>query len=223
LKILIFGATGMVGQGVVRECLHNPIVSEVYTIGRSPTKLRHPKIREIKHEDLWNYDSIESALKEFDACFFCLGVSSNGMKEIEYTRLTHDLTIAAATTLARLNPLMTFIYVSGDGTNSSESGSVMWARVKGKTENALLKLFKNAYMFRPGIIEPLNGAVSKTKSYRILYSLMKPFMPLIHKFFPKYITTTENVGRAMIAVTKSGYPQKILSNTDINLVGQKRP
>ena len=169
MNVLLFGATGMVGQGVLRECLLDPGVVSVQTVGRTATGAHHAKLRELLHNDLWHYQSLEAQLSGFDACFFCLGVASAGMTEENYERVTYGITMAAAEMLTRVNPQMTFIYVSGTGTNSSERGRIMWARVKGKTENALLRLpFKAAYMFRPGIIEPLHGARSRTPLYRVL-------------------------------------------------------
>ena len=163
MKVLLFGATGMVGQGVLRECLLDTSVTSVATIGRSASGITDPKVREIVHQDLANYTAIEADLTGFDACFFCLGVSAAGMKEADYERITYGFTLAAAETLSRLNPGMTFIYVSGEATDSTEKGRSMWARVKGKTENALLRLpFKAAYMFRPGFIQSVNGERSKT-------------------------------------------------------------
>jgi uncharacterized protein YbjT (DUF2867 family) len=216
MNVLIFGATGMVGQGVLRECLLDPDVQVVQTVGRTPTGLKHPKLREIVRSDLLDYTEIESALRGFDACFFCLGVSSTGMSESEYERVTYAVTMAAAQTLSRLNPGMTFIYVSGAGTDSSEKGRVMWARVKGKTENALLRLpFKAAYMFRPGAIQPVYGARSKTPAYRVVYSLAKPVLSLLRRLFPRHILTTEELGRAMLLVAKSGARKTILESSDI--------
>src|SRR4029077_14298464 len=180
MNVLIFGATGMVGQGVLRECLLDPDVQVVQTVGRTPTGLKHPKLREIVRSDLLDYTEIESALRGFDACFFCLGVSSTGMSESEYERVTYAVTMAAAQTLSRLNPGMTFIYVSGAGTDSSEQGPVMWARVKGNTEHALLRLpFKAAYMFKGGPFHPVHGARSKTPAYRVVYALAKPVLTLL--------------------------------------------
>jgi len=216
MKILIFGATGMVGQGVLRECLLDPDIDAIQTVGRTPTRIRDPKLREIVQPDLFQYSNIEPEMKGFDACFFCLGVSSAGMAEKEYENLTYTLTLAAAETLSRLNPAMTFVYVSGAGTDSSEEGRVMWARVKGTTENAILRLpFKAAYMFRPGVIQPVHGARSKTTAYRIGYALAKPVLPLLRRLFPRYILTTEELGRAMIQVAKGGAPKKVLESWDI--------
>ena len=216
MNILIFGATGMVGQGVLRECLLDPEVQSVVAIGRSATGNRHPKLRQIVHSDLMEYASLEADLSGFDACFFCLGVSSAGMKEDAYTRITYGYTMAAAETLARLNPQMTFNYVTGAGTDSSEQGRSMWARVKGRTENALLRLpFKAAYMFRPGAIEPLHGIRSKTPSYQFFYSLLGPLLSLLRRAFPNLVTTTEAVGRAMLVTAKRGAPQPILESRDI--------
>jgi uncharacterized protein YbjT (DUF2867 family) len=213
----------MVGQGVLRECLLDPDVELVQTVGRTPIGTQHAKLREVVHADLWNYSSIEAALTGFDACFFCLGVSSSGMTEPDYERLTYGIAVAAGETLARLNPQMTFVYVSGAGTDSSERGKVMWARVKGKTENALLRLpFKAAYMFRPGVIQPLHGATSKTASYRILYSLTKPLLPVLRWTFPGYVLTTEQIGRAMLAVARHGAPKRVLESKDISLIGRQK-
>jgi len=206
----------MVGQGVLRECLLNPDVQILQTVGRTPTGLKHAKLHEIVRSDMLDYAEIETALRGFDACFFCLGVSSSGMSEREYERVTYTVTLNAAQILARLNPSMTFIYVSGAGTDSSEKGRVMWARVKGKTENALLRLpFKAAHMFRPGAIQPVHGARSKTPAYRVIYSLAKPVLPLLRRLFPRQILTTEELGRAMLLVAKSGAPKTILESADI--------
>lgn len=217
MNVVLFGATGMVGQGVLRECLLDPGVKSVLSIVRSATGRQHEKFREVVHGDFLDFSSIEKELAGFDACFFCLGVSSAGMDEERYHRVTYDITIAAASVLARLNPGMTFVYVSGMGTDSSEGGRIMWARIKGKTENALLRLpFKASYMFRPAGIVPLHGIRSKTRLYRVLYTLMGPLLPLLHTLLPKYVTTTEQVGRAMIKVAREGAPKRVLENSDIN-------
>jgi uncharacterized protein YbjT (DUF2867 family) len=219
MKVLLFGATGMVGQGVLRECLLDSGVALVETIGRTATGVQHPKLREIVHSNLWDYSSIECELSDFDACFFALGVSSAGMKEADYAHITYGITMAAAETLLRLNPQMTFIYVSGAGTDSSEKRQIMWARVKGKTENALLRLpFKATCMFRPGFIQPLHGIQSRTTAYRVLYKLMKPLLPVLRWAAPNFILTTEQLGRAMLAVARNGAPKRILESKDIKAV-----
>lgn len=217
MNVLLFGATGMVGQGVLRECLLDPGVRSVLSVGRSATGQTHEKLREIVHRDLLHYSAIESELTGFDACFFCLGVSSAGMSEENYRLVTYDVAMAAAYTLVRLNPDMTFLFVSGAGTDSSEQGRTMWARIKGKTENDLLRLgFKGAYMFRPAGIQPLHGIKSKTKLYQALYTVAAPLLPLLKRLLPKYVTTTEQLGRAMIKVARQGAPKPILESDDIN-------
>ena len=217
MNILLFGATGMVGQGVLRECLLDPDVTVVLSIVRSSTGQQHLKLREIVHKNFFDFSSIESALAGFDACFFCLGVSSAGMSEQNYRRITYDIALAAAQTLVKLNRNMTFIYVSGAGTDSSERGRLMWARVKGQTENALLRLpFKAAYMFRPGVIVPLHGIKSRTMLYRVPYAVLGPLLPLLKRLFPKYVTTTEKLGRAMLIAAKRGAPKPVLESADIN-------
>ncbi|MGD0227095.1 MAG: NAD-dependent epimerase/dehydratase family protein [Terriglobia bacterium] len=217
MNVLLFGASGMVGQGVLRECLLDPEVISVLSIARSSTGQQHPKLREIVHKDLVDFSSIESELSGLDACFFCLGVSSAGMSEENYRRVTYDITLAAAETLVKLNPEMTFVFVSGAGTDSSERGRIMWARVKGQTENALLRLpFKAAYMFRPGVIVPLHGIKSRTALYRIPYAVLGPLLPLLRALMPKYVTTTEKLGRAMLIAAKRGAPKAVLETSDIN-------
>ncbi len=219
MRIILFGATGMVGQGALRECLLDREVESVLTVGRSATGQKNEKLLEIVHKDFFDFRAIESNLTGYDACFFCLGVSSAGMSEQEYTRLTYDITMAAAQTLATLNPDMTFLYISGMGTDSTERGRSMWARVKGKTENALLRLpFKAAYMLRPGYIQPLHGIRSKTKVYQALYTVMAPLYPLWKALFPKYVTTTEQLGRAMIKIAKQGAPKHVLESRDISAI-----
>jgi uncharacterized protein YbjT (DUF2867 family) len=192
-------------------------VERVLVIVRAPTGQRHDKLREIVHADLFDLSAIEPELAGHDACFFCLGVSAAGMKPAEYERVTYDLTLAVARTLARINPAMTFVYVSGAGTDGSERGRSMWARVKGKTENPLLRLpFKAAYMFRPGFVQPRHGIVSKTRLYRVVYSLVGWMYPVWKVLFPSFVTTTEQVGRAMLAVAKKGAAAAVLENRDIN-------
>jgi uncharacterized protein YbjT (DUF2867 family) len=217
MNALIFGATGMVGQGVLRECLLDPEVRRVVCVGRASTGQQHPKLRELIQPDPSDLSAIESQLAGLDTCFFCLGVSSAGMSEERYTSLTYGLTMRVAESLARTAPGMTFMYVSGLGTDSSERGRAMWARVKGRTENALLRLpFKGAYMFRPGFIIPMHGITSRTPLYRAAYAVLGPLFPLMRRFLPKAVTTTETLGRAMIAVGKGGYSKKVLETSDIN-------
>lgn len=219
MKVILFGATGMVGQGVLRECLLAGDVDNVLAVGRTSTGKQHAKLQEIVRPDLFDLSPIESRLSGFDACFFCLGVSAAGMSEQDYRRLTYELTISIATTLARLNSDMTFIYVSGTGTDSSENSRMMWARVKGKTENDLLKMpFRAAYMFRPGYIQPLHGIRTKTKWYGALYTVVAPLYPILKRLLPNYVTTTECVGRAMLNVARHGAPKRFLENQDINEV-----
>lgn len=214
MKVILFGATGMVGQGVLLECLRDPGVEAVLTVGRAATGRVHAKLREIAHADLTRYADIERELAGHDACFFCLGVSAAGMSEADYTRITYDVTLAAAQVLARLNPSMTFIYVSGEGTDTTETRRAMWARVKGRTENALLKLPFKAIMFRPGLIRPLDGIRSKTRLYRITYAALWPLFPLLGAL--GLLTTTANVGKAMLRVARDGAPKPVLGNRDIN-------
>jgi len=219
VNVILLGATGMVGQGALRECLLDPEMKSVLTIGRNATAQRHEKLHEIVHEDLSDLSAMEGKLSGYDACFFCMGVSAAGMKEEAYQRVTYDLTISVARTLCRLNPGMTFIYVSGAGTDSTERGRTMWARVKGKTENALLQMpFKAAYMFRPAYIQPLHGIRTKTKWYGLVYTIVGPLYPVWKLLFPKYVTTTECLGRAMLNVAKRGAPKSVLENQDINSV-----
>ncbi len=217
MNVILFGATGMVGQGVLRECLLDPDVRSVLSIGRSPTGQQHPKLRELVHKDLLNYSAIESRLSGFDACFFCLGVSSAGMSEENYRKVTYGITMAAAETLVKLNPGMTFIYVSGMGTDSTGHGRTMWARVKGQTENALLRLpFQAVFLFRPGFIVPQHGVRSKTRLYQAFYTALGPLMPWLLKIAPKYGTSTEQMGRAMLKLAKHGAPKAVFENVDIN-------
>ena len=217
MNVVVFGATGMIGQGVLRECLLDPEVERVVTVGRAATGQQHPKLREVVHTDLLDLAAIEKDLTDLDACFFCLGISVAGLTEEEYTRVTYGIAMAAATTLVRLNPGMTFLFVSGLGTDSTEHGRTMWARVKGKTENAILKLpFRRAYMVRPGFIQPLHGIRSRTKLYRLFYAVAGPLFPLLRRLFPNAITTTERLGRGMLAAAKHGAPSVILDTGAIN-------
>jgi uncharacterized protein YbjT (DUF2867 family) len=219
MNILLFGASGMIGQGALREALLDPAVHGVTVIVRSAIGQQHMKLREIILGDVFEVERIADQLRGFDACLFCAGVTSAGLSERQYTRITYDLTLKVARLLAGLNPDMTFIYVSGAGTDTTETGRFMWARVKGRTENALLGLpFRAAYMFRPGAIQPLHGIKSKTAWYRALYAATQPVYPLLLRLFPSLVTTTEQLGHAMITVARVGYKSAILESTDINMI-----
>lgn len=216
MKVILFGATGMVGQGVLRECMRDDGIERVLAIGRTSPGQTHAKLRELLRNDLFDFGGVALELQGYDACFFCLGVSSAGMKEAEYTRLTYDLTFGWANELARINPAMTFIYVSGAGTG----GKSMWAQVKGRTENALLELFPNAYMFRIGALRAMHGEVSKTRWTRILYAVFGPLWPLVRVIAPGVMITTEELGRAMIRVARHGAPKRVLENRDLIALGK---
>jgi len=221
MKVLLFGATGMVGQGVLRECLLAPDVETVTTMGRHPTWRGETKLRELVRPNLFDLSDTRGDLTGFDACFYCLGVSSVHLSETEYRRVTYDLTLGLAETLAKANPAMTFVYVSGAGTDSSEHGRSMWARVKGMTENALLRLpFKAVYLFRPGVIVPLHGVQSKTRLYRVAYALTRPVLVPLGWVLPWFVTTTEKVGRAMLNAARGGAPKPVLETRDINALSR---
>jgi len=216
MKVILFGATGMVGQGVLRECLRDEGVEAVLTIGRNPTGQTHPKLRELLREDLFDISAVRSDLQGYDACFFCLGVSAAGMSEPDYTRMTFDLTLRWARLLS-VNPAMTFIYVSGAGTG----GNAMWAQVKKRTEDALLDLFPSAYMFRLGALRAMHGEVSKTSWTRIAYSVFRPLWPLVRVIAPGVMITTEELGRAMIRAARDGAPKRVLENRDLLALGSR--
>jgi uncharacterized protein YbjT (DUF2867 family) len=212
INAVIFGATGMVGEGVLMKALAHSDVESVLAIGRRPCGIKNNKLKEIVHNDFFDFTSIEKELSGYNACFFCLGVSSLGMKENEYTRITYDLTIKAADTLSNLNKDMTFCYVSGMGTDNSEKGRLMWARVKGKTENDLLKLpFKAVYNFRPGFIKPVKGQKNAFKTSKVAAI----FYPVIVALIPQFVCRLDDLGLAMMQVAKSGYEKNILENIDI--------
>ena len=221
MNVILFGATGMVGQGVLRACLADARIGKLLVIGRTPSGMSHPKLRELIRSDLTDYADIEAELTDYDACFWCLGVSSFGMDEASYTRTTYELTMAAALPLSRLNPAMTFVFVSGGGADSSEQGRVMWARIKGKTENALRRLpFKAVYVFRPGAIQPLRGIRSKTVSYRLIYSLAWPLFAVLKWAVPHWVLTTDSLARAMIHAGREGAGKAILEARDIHALSQ---
>ncbi|MBJ8340314.1 NAD(P)H-binding protein [Antrihabitans sp. YC3-6] len=221
MKVILFGATGMVGQGVLRECLLDPRVTEVLAVGRTPLQRNDPKLTELIHSDLLNLESIEDRLTGYDACLFCLGTSSVGMDEADYTRVTYDYTMSVGRTLARLNPDSTFVYVSGAGTDSTEQGRSMWARVKGRTENELLALPFSAYMFRPGIIQPLHGVQSKTRLYRTAYTAATPLFFVLKRVAPNLVVTTDQIGAAMLAVAANGTDKRVLESGDIRAASRQ--
>ena len=215
-KVILTGATGMIGKGVLLECLDHEEIGEVLTIVRNPVKLKHPKLKERIHKDFTDFSTIENLLSGYDACFFCLGISSAGLKEEQYKKITYDFTLALARSLFKVNPQMTFNYISGEGTDSSEKGRMMWARVKGKTENDLLKMgFKQAFMFRPGLIIPKRGIKSRTKSYRFMYTYFMWLVKIIKAIAPNAVVDTTQIGQAMINTLLKGYSKNILTSKDI--------
>ncbi|MEU7767791.1 epimerase [Nocardia sp. NPDC049190] len=215
MKVIIFGATGMIGQGVLNECLRDERVEQVLAVGRSSLGIENPRLREFVQPDPTDLAAVSGELPEFDACFFCLGVSSVGMKEEDYRRITYDLALKVGRTLAAANPTLTFVYVSGQGTDSTEKGRSMWGRVKGKTENDLLALPFQAYMFRPGFVQPTDGVVSKTRLYRAVYALTKPLIPLFKRLAPNAVNDNREIGRAMLAVAASGSDTRVLTPREI--------
>lgn len=222
MRVLIFGASGMVGQGVLRECMKAKDVETVTVIVRSPLPECHTRLNQVVTDDVISPLAGLNAAGKWDACFFCLGVSASGLSEEEYCRITFKLTLDVASHLVRLDPDITFIYVSGAGTDSSEAGKNMWARVKGKTENSLLRLgFTSALMFRPAVIWPLEGIRSKTTVYRIFYTILSPFFPALKRLFPNSIITTEEMGKAMLNAVRYGYGKSVLGKEDICLLAKK--
>ena len=221
-KVIITGATGMVGKGVLLECLDHTEIGEVLVIGRRSVGMKHPKLKELIQENFNDFSQQSATLEGYDACFFCMGVSAAGLKEEQYKRITYDFTLALAKALFALNPAMTFNYVSGQGTDSSEKGSMMWARVKGKTENDLLKLgFRQAFMFRPGIIIPLRGIKSGTKSYQFMYDYFMWLVRLVKFLSPHAVVNTTQLGLAMINSMLYGYERQILKPKDILLLADQ--
>jgi uncharacterized protein YbjT (DUF2867 family) len=216
MKVILFGATGMVGQSVLGACLRDDAVTEVLAIGRSPTGRTHPKLRELNRKDLFAVDVPDAELQGYDACFFCLGVSSVGMSEADYTRLSYDLTLAWARVLARVAPGMAFFYVSGMGTG----GKAMWAQVKGRTEAALLGLFRDAYMIRLGILRPVHGEAPRGRGTRILYALLGPLAPLIQALAPRMVISSDELGRAMIRAARERPPTHILEMRDLQALAR---
>jgi nucleoside-diphosphate-sugar epimerase len=222
MKVIIFGSTGMIGKGILLECLEDPNIKTVLVINRQACGIKHSKLIEIVHENFFDFSDIKDQFKGFDACFFCLGVSSAGLDEAKYSKITYDLTMGVAKILVELNPGSVFCYISGAGTDSSEKGRIMWARIKGKTENALLALpFKESYMFRPGYIQPLKGIRSKTRFYNIFYMILKPFYHVL-MLFPGLVTDTVSFSRAMINAAMNGYDKRIIRSKDIYILSHSK-
>jgi len=206
----------MIGHGLLLECLDHPKIESILTLNRSQLQITHPKLKAIICRNFFNLTEIKQELEGFDTCFFCLGISSGGRTEREYTSITYELTLSFARNILAINPDITFCYISGAGTDSAESSRMMWARIKGKTENDLLKLpFSSVYMFRPGFILPKKGVRSRTKAYQIIYTLARPFYPVLRKI-PRYVTSSDRLGKAMIRVGMEGYLKNILETSDIN-------
>jgi uncharacterized protein YbjT (DUF2867 family) len=218
VRVVLFGATGMIGQGVLRECRLAADVDEVLAVGRSGPGVTDPKLRELVHEDFTDFTGVADDLTGFDACFFCLGVSSAGMNEAAYRRISYDFPLAAARVLTDRNPGLTFTYVTGAGTN--EHGRAMWARVKGEAERDLIALSPTAYAFRPGFVQPTNGERSRTALYRGIYATTRPLYPLLGRL--SFVTSTDRLGRAMLTVARTGWPARVLENRDINEAGAPR-
>ncbi len=211
MRVVVFGASGMVGQGVLRECLLDPAVTAVTTVARTAGGQAHPKLRQVVHADFTDFSSLPPQTWDADACFWCLGVTSAGMSEADYTRITHDYALAAARAMVR--PTMTFVFVSGTGAD----GKAMWARVKRRTEEALAAMpFAAVYVFRPGMIQALHGIKSRTRLYNVLYPLLAPLILVTKVVKPAIVTSTERVGRAMLRVARDGFARRVLENPDIN-------
>jgi uncharacterized protein YbjT (DUF2867 family) len=222
MRVVLFGASGMVGQGALRECLRDPDVAMVLSVVRKASGVQHAKLRELVHADLTDLAPIADQLEGYDACFFCVGVSSARMEEGAYTRITYDTAAEAARVLAQRNPGMTFVFVSAAGADSSEQGRVMWARVKGRAENFVFRQpFAAAYALRPAMIEPLHGAVSKTTAYRVFYKLARPVLPLLRRLAPGQVSSTEQIGRVMLRLVREGGPKRVLESADIVALGRE--
>ena len=222
MKILLFGATGMVGQGVLQECLRAGDVREVLAVVRKPAGVQHPKLRELVHADMLDIEAIAPQLAGFDACLFCIGLTTTRISEAGYTKVTHDITLAVASTLARLNPHSTFVYLSGARTDSSESSPMMQARVRGRAENALRKLpFDRVLILRPEMIVPVQGDKPRTPPLRLFYGMMKPLLLLLRLIAPRHITTTREIGRAMLALVRGGRASAILDGAEIGALARQ--
>ncbi len=215
MRVIIFGGTGMVGQAVVRECLLDPRVSAVLLVGRSAVETTDPKVAQVLHEDFLDFSPIAGELAGYDSCFFCLGVSATGMSEPAYRRVTYFITIAAARELAAQNPDMRFLYISGAGTDSTEHGRLMWARVKGETENAVLALPFDGYALRPGYIQPMHGVRSKNTLYRNLYRVTGGLYPVLRKVAPRHVIGSDQLAEAMLNIAADGSPLRIIESSEL--------
>jgi uncharacterized protein YbjT (DUF2867 family) len=218
VNVIVFGASGMVGQAVLLEVLADARIEKVLVIGRAPLPVRPERVQEIVHGDFYDFTALADEMTGYDACFFCLGVTSTGKKEPEYRRITYDITLAAASVLARVDPTMAFLYVSGMGTDGSERGRVMWARVKGATENALLGLPFRAYGIRPGFILPVHGVRTKTRLYAMAYQVTGWLYPVLKRVAPSHVMTSEELGRAMVAVAVDRPEQRVLDTTELKAI-----
>lgn len=217
MKILIFGSTGMIGQGALRECLLDTGVSRVVTIVRKPSGQSHARLTEVVVPDLASFSPAQHGLQGFDACFFAIGVTAAGLSEDAYSKVTLDIPVAVAKALLPHNPAMTFVFVSGKGADGTGSGRVMWARVKGRAEMALLQMaFQAVYVLRPGLVRPLHGARSRTAWYRVFYAALAWLLPMLQRVYPNGITTTEQIGRAVLRLAREGYGRQVLESRDIN-------
>ena len=221
MRVVLFGATGMLGSGTLIECLHSPDVDAVLVVGRRSCGVEHEKLSELVLADMFDYSLVRDQLTGYHACFFCLGISSAGMSEEAYHRITYELTLCAAEALLAANPGMTFCHISGTGAYSSEQGPMMWARVKGMIENKLLEMdFGSTWIFRPGFIQPVKGVRSRTPLYNAAYTVLKPLYLVLSRVAQRSLTTTEMVGRAMIRAARDGAPKTILENPDINRLAE---
>ena len=224
MHVLIFGATGMIGHGALVACQRDPGVERITVIGRRSTGTTHPKLTEHVRSDVSDLSGLETELATVDACLFCLGVSAAGLDEQRYTALTHDLTLDVARTLVRLNPRMAFAYVSGRGTDPTEEGRMMWARVKGRTENDLRKLgFRSTVMVRPSVLQPVDGAQASTRWYRVMYRVFSPLVSVLRRALPREIATSTELGQAMLAAVRAGAPTAVLETADIVRLARAAP
>lgn len=217
MRVILYGATGMLGSGTLLECLDHPDVEHVLTVGRRPSGVTHKKLTEMIHDDFLDFSAIANDLRGYDACLYCLGVSAAGLSESEYHRVTHDMTVAAADALLEASPGMTFCFISGAGADSSGRGRVMWARVKGEVENHLLSMpFRAVWVFRPAYVQPLKGVRSRTQLYHAFYTVAGPLYPVLRLLGARWVTTTRSVGLALIRAAREGAPSTVVENADIN-------